>query len=128
MNVLDQAEASSAATAASGNVLDQVRAAGKLAYDRAIGRLPSEMTEGKEGQEVLKQEGQKRDDAQIPIHLWDQHLYNMRDPSFGPVPPGWRSSLDVLRGFLLQRWQKKPIALLPAVSTRKTPTKFGWGA
>ena len=55
---------------------------------------------------VLKEEGQKKDDAKVPVHLWDSHLATSGPPSFGVMPDGWRPGLEAIRGMLLRLWRR----------------------
>ena len=58
------------------------------------------------GDLVLKEEGQKQDDAEVPVRLWDMHLATARGGKLEEMPIGWRKSLATLRRFFLRVWRR----------------------
>ena len=79
-----------------GRILEKVKAAAREAM---AGR-------GAVGAGVVKQDDQKHDDAEVPLHIWERHLVETRPVKFGPMPEGWGESLQVMRGLLLRRWRR----------------------
>ena len=55
---------------------------------------------------VLKQDSQKRDDAEVPTHLWDRHLKDTYPSYLGGLPLDWEGRMEPIREFLLRRWRR----------------------
>ena len=56
---------------------------------------------------VLKQDGQKADDAKIPTHLWDvmfQSSWSLDPLLVREIPPNWAQGLNIFRKLLLHVW------------------------
>jgi hypothetical protein len=54
---------------------------------------------------ILKQDGQKRDDAPVHTHLWDMYLRNTAVAS-SYFPTHWRRGVECFRVFALWRWKQ----------------------
>ncbi len=50
---------------------------------------------------ILKQDCQKRDDAEVPAHLWAKHLEDTRLTHLGPMPKGWEEKVEPMRMLML---------------------------
>jgi len=63
------------------------------------------------GDAVLKQDGQKADDAAVPVRLWDSMFLLSRatipEVQHRPVPDGWRRGLDLFRNLLIRVWRRR---------------------
>ena len=63
---------------------------------------------GREFGAVLKVEGQKHDDAAVPVHLWDSMFQKERafDTTIThPLPKQWRQGMEALREAFLLIWR-----------------------
>eukprot|EP00956_Cyclotella_meneghiniana_P025058 scaffold51449_cov35-Cyclotella_meneghiniana.AAC.5 len=56
--------------------------------------------------DVLKQDGQKADDAKVPTHIWEDFFRDTRPDNFPPLPPNWRMHLEPFRKLGLIYWRK----------------------
>ncbi|KAL7468881.1 hypothetical protein ACHAXS_009127 [Conticribra weissflogii] len=59
---------------------------------------------------VVKKDGQKADDAEVPVHLWDSMWVHTIPTDFVKQPtPGseWRNLLRLLRGGAIRWWRRK---------------------
>ena len=59
---------------------------------------------------VLKVEGQKHDDASVPVHLWDSMLQKERalDTCIThSLPKHWRQGIEALREAFLLIWRRR---------------------
>lgn len=54
---------------------------------------------------ILKQDGQKRDDAPVHTHLWDMYLRNTALGS-SYFPANWRRGVECFRTLALWRWKR----------------------
>ena len=57
---------------------------------------------------VVKEDGQKADDAAVPIHLWDEMYLLARhldDTIIGDPPSRWREGLAMMRTCCLGWWR-----------------------
>ena len=60
---------------------------------------------------VLKQDGQKHDDAPVPLRIWDGMFLETIPPGMPTLfptnlHPNWRAALNRWRGALIGKWQK----------------------
>jgi len=53
---------------------------------------------------VIKQDGQKRDDAEVPVNLWGSHLEQTLTPGLGTLSGPWKRSMAPIQSFLLRCW------------------------
>ena len=63
------------------------------------------------GKAVLKQDGQKADDAEVPVRLWDSMFLLSRPTVPGlsdkELPNNWRHGMDLFRRILVKTWRRR---------------------
>eukprot|EP00956_Cyclotella_meneghiniana_P029337 scaffold70717_cov42-Cyclotella_meneghiniana.AAC.5 len=56
--------------------------------------------------DVLKQDGQKADDAKVPTHIWEDFFCDTRPHNLPPLPHNWRTHLEPFRKLGLIYWRR----------------------
>ena len=56
--------------------------------------------------EVVKQDGQKRDDAPVPLRLWDGMFIESMPEAMPSITPDWRKALNFWRNAAVSYWKR----------------------
>jgi hypothetical protein len=56
---------------------------------------------------TLEKEGQKVDDAAVPVHIWENHFRETLPPHFPPLCDDWREKLGAYRSLGLRWWRRQ---------------------
>lgn len=59
-----------------------------------------------EGGDIIKQDGQKADNAEVPVHIWEVFFRDSMPDNFPPLHPDWRTRLESYRSLGLIFWRK----------------------
>ena len=55
---------------------------------------------------IIKQEGQKADDAEVPVRMWEDMFLETMPENFPPLHPLWRERLESYRTLGLSYWRQ----------------------